>query len=281
MRRALLALPALLVLASSAAVGAPTRIELFRNRLFIPASVNGTRVAALLDSAAEMSVLDDRLARRLRVRLGSDQAVNGSGGAGRGRFAHGVSLAAAGLGLRNRTAVVLDLQDLSQRLVGRPVSLILGRDIFDAARLRIDIAGGTLAAVPRSRTPPGERFPLTTARGVETFPASVEGHPPVQSELDLGNGSEILLSHTYAASIGLLAPDRVVGRGDGGGIGGPVTRDIVVLKTLTIGGRTFENVRAAIDATGHAGDLNVGVSILRHFLVTTDFAQHSLWLEPK
>jgi hypothetical protein len=46
MRRALLILPALLALASSTAVGAATRIELFRNRIFIPATVNGVRVTA-------------------------------------------------------------------------------------------------------------------------------------------------------------------------------------------------------------------------------------------
>jgi predicted aspartyl protease len=281
MKRALLALPALLVLAASSAMAAETKIELFRNRLFIPVSVNGTRVTALLDSAAEMSVIDDTLARRLRLRPGSDQAVNGSGGAEKGRFAHGLSLSAAGLHLRHMTAVVLDLRDLSQRLVGRPVSLIVGREIFDAARLRVDLARGTLAAVPHTVPPRGERYPLVTAHGVETFPVTVEGRPPVRAEFDLGNGSEVLVGKAYAEQIGLLDPDRIVGRSDGGGIGGRVSRDIVVLKFLTIGGRTFENVRAAIDATGNTGDLNVGTSILRHFLITTDFPQHTLWLEPR
>jgi predicted aspartyl protease len=262
-------------------MAAETRIELFRNRLFIPVSVNGTRVTALLDSAAEMSVIDDDLARRLRLRLGSDQAVNGSGGAEKGRFAHGLSLSAAGLRLRHMTAVVLDLRDLSQRLVGRPVSLILGREIFDSGRLRVDLARGTLAAIPRTAMPLGERFPLVTAHGVETFPVSVEGGPPVRAEFDLGNGSEVLVGKAYAEQTGLLAPERIVGRSDGGGIGGRVSRDIVILKSLTVGSRTFENVRAAIDPTGTAGDLNVGTSILRHFLITTDFPQHTLWLEPK
>jgi predicted aspartyl protease len=280
MKRALLALPALLLVASSTAAGAETRLALFRDRLFMPVTLNGVRVTALLDSAAEMSVIDDDLARRLRLRLGTEQPVNGSGGRETGQFAHGLSIDAAGLRLRHRTAVVLDLADLSARLVGRPVPMILGRDLFDAARLRIDLGRGRLARVARSRAPGGERFALTAERGVETFPASVEGHPPVQAEFDLGNGSEVLVGRDYAERIGLLAPDRVVARSEGGGIGGKVTRDIVVLKTLAIGGRTFENVRAAIDATGHGGDLNVGTSILRHFLITTDFPQRALWLEP-
>lgn len=281
MRPALAALPALLLLASSAAMGSETRIENFRERLFLPVTVNGVRVAALLDSGAEMSVVDDDLARRLRLRLGSDQAVNGSGGEEKGRFAHGLSIRAAGLRLRHTTAVVLDLDDLSARLVGRPVPMILGRELFDAGRLRIDIARGRLASVPRSREPHGVRLPLTAMHGVETFPASVEGLSPVQAEFDLGNGSEVLVGRPYAERIGLLARGRIVGQSEGGGIGGRVRRDIVVLKSLSVGGRTFENVRAAIDATGHGGDLNVGTSILKHFVLTTDFPQRALWLEPK
>jgi hypothetical protein len=29
----------------------------------------------------------------------------------------------------------------------------------------------------------------------------------------------------------------------------------------------------------NAGDLNLGVKILRHFVIVTDFAQHRIWLE--
>jgi predicted aspartyl protease len=278
MKRALLVLPALLFLASSTADAAPARIELFRNRLFIPATVNGVPVTALLDSAAEMSILDVPFAESLRLRLGSDQAVNGSGGSDKGRFAHGLRLVAAGVRVRSTTAIVLDLHDLSQRLLGRPVSVIVGRELFDSARLRIDIGRGTLSAVSRTQRPHGVRSPLTTFRGVETFPVAVEG-ATAQADFDLGNGSEVLVGRAFAERNGLLAPGRVVGTAEGGGIGGRVTRDIVVLRSLAVGGRTFENVRAAIDATPTAADVNVGTSILRHFLITTDFPQHALWLE--
>jgi len=36
-----------------------------------------------------------------------------------------------------------------------------------------------------------------------------------------------------------------------------------------------------IDAQPSAADLNVGISVLRHFLITTDFAAHAVWLEPR
>jgi predicted aspartyl protease len=281
MKRTLVAFPALLLLASSAATAAPTRLQLFRERLFIPVTVNGTRVVALLDSAAEMSVVDDALARRLRLRPGADQAVNGTGGAETGRFVHGLRLSAAGVRLPATTAIELDLGDLSRRLIGRPVALVLGRELFDSSRLKIDLRRLTLAAVRGSRAPRGERFALVTRRGVESFPVSIEGNEPAPAEFDLGNGSGVLVGRAYAERIGLTAPGRIVGRAEGGGFGGRVTRDLVILKSLRIGSRAFENVPAAIDATAHAADVNVGTSILRHFVITTDFPQHALWLEPR
>ena len=40
---------------------------------------------------------------------------------------------------------------------------------------------------------------------------------------------------------------------------------------LAIAGQTFRNVPAAIDDQPNAGDLNIGTSILRHFVITADF----------
>jgi len=67
----------------------------------------------------------------------------------------------------------------------------------------------------------------------------------------------------------------------GGGLGGETERQTFVLRSLVIAGRRFEDVPAAIDAQPSATDLNIGISLLRHFLITTDFAAHAVWLEPR
>jgi len=54
-----------------------------------------------------------------------------------------------------------------------------------------------------------------------------------------------------------------------------------VLKTLEVGGVTFENVRAAIDTQDSAGEVNIGPSILRRFMLLIDFGQHAIWLEQR
>ena len=45
-----------------------------------------------------------------------------------------------------------------------------------------------------------------------------------------------------------------------------------------MGGEEFRNVEAGVDALENAGDLNIGTSILRRFVVTTDFAGKTVYL---
>jgi hypothetical protein len=53
------------------------------------------------------------------------------------------------------------------------------------------------------------------------------------------------------------------------------------LSWLELAGRRFERLPAAIDTQPSASDVNVGISVLRHFRITTDYAQHAIWLEPR
>ena len=278
MRPSLLAALCAALLVSAAASAEP--LELFNNRLFVPVTVNGERVVALLDSAAEMTVVDDDLAARLGLEPTGSATAHGSGAARmEARFADDVAIAALGMGYAQRVAI-LDLDEVSARLLGRRVEMLLGRELFDRARLRIDVEGGTIevaAAVPAG----GVRLPLSSHRGTPAIPAAVEGQAPVEAVFDLGNGSEVLVGRAYAERIGLTAPERIVERRSGGGLGGALDRDIVSLRNLSLAGREFRDVPAAIDPGETASDLNLGTSILRHFVITTDFANGAVWLEPR
>jgi predicted aspartyl protease len=258
---------------------APYDLQMFENRLFVAAAVNGVPVTALLDSGAEMTVLDDDFASRVGINASGGAAAKGSGAAVlQARFGQEVTIDVAGLSMPHRTVAILDLEDISDRLVGRPVEVIVGREVFDAARLRIDIEGRHLTLVDRSELPPGQSFALTADRGIETFPVSVEGQPPTQGVFDLGNGSEVMIARSYAEKLGLTKPERIIAQRKGGGIGGELVRDIVLLNSLTIGKHTFRDVPAAIDVSPTAADINIGTSILREFIITADFQQRTLWL---
>ena len=273
-----LALIAVAVL-PQAASAAP--LELFNNRLFIPVTVNGVSTTALLDSGAEMTILDDDFARRLGLQSQGSATAHGSGAATmQASFADDVRID-LGFATHSFRTGIIDLGEVSQRLIGRNVDLIVGRDMFDRERLRIDMIGGSIDRVTADAAPAGVRLPMTNRRGVPAIQASIEGGAPAEAVFDLGNGSEVLIGSAYAARIGLNAPERVVERRQGGGLGGARQRDIVRLRSLTVAGREFRDLPAAIDPGSSASDVNLGTSVLRHFIITADFAGQAIWLEPR
>jgi len=266
--------------AALAAALSSTPLIVRGHRLFVPARINGVTTEAVLDSAAEASFVDDGFAVRIGAGPGKPVTARGSGGEAKAELIEGARIEAAGLTLDGLTIGVTDLDDVGARLFGRPLDAIVGRELFDRARLGIDIAGGRLTVLPREKRPRGKRLTLSSWHGIETLPVSIEGGAPVQAEFDLGNGSDVTVSKAFAEKAGLLAPGRVVAHEHGGGIGGKVHRPVVVLKTLKLAGVTFRDVRATVDAQPNAAAANIGVKLLRRFAIVTDFAQKSVWLQP-
>lgn len=265
----------------AAAVDRERQLVVRGDRLFVPVTVNGRQVEALLDSAAEATLVDDDLAKSLDLALTGGETVKGSGGEDKVRFAEGVNIHAAETDLKGLTVAVLDLEDLSARLVGSKVQMILGREFFDAGRFRLDIERGTIRRLASTAKAKGTVLPLATHRGIEGFPVTIEGHAGIQAAFDLGNGSEVLIGRQAADRLGIGVPGRVIERKKGGGIGGSIDRDIVMLSSITIAGKIFTDVRAAIDEQDSQSDVNIGVNILRHFVIVTDFPGHKLWLAPR
>ncbi len=279
---------ATLMLASMPALGAdgesspvfPLRMTA-GSRLLVDARVNGRAVEALLDSAAEASLLDTEFARELGLLGGKDVTARGSGETTmKASLASGVTLEAFGLTLRDQTVGVLSLSDVGQRLLGRPLPFVLGREVFDNARLEIDIEGKTIRVVDSASEPCGVRLDLHSSHGVETIPVLIGGLP-ARAAFDLGNGSKPLLASRFAASARLLTDGRAVTSERGGGIGGETMRLVLRLPSLELAGKRFENLPVSIDESEHAHEFNVGISLLRHFIITTDYKQRAVWLAPR
>jgi hypothetical protein len=141
--------------ASSAATVNGGGLGVIGDRLFIDAAVNGTPVRALLDSAAESSLLDTAFAKKLGLAGGTAVQARGSGGDTDAQLIDGVKVRALGLDLPPLTVGVLDLSGVGQRLLHAPLDFIMGRELFDAARLAIDIDAGKIAIVSRDVEPAG------------------------------------------------------------------------------------------------------------------------------
>lgn len=250
-------------------------VTFYNGRLFIQAEVNGVATEALLDSAAEATLVDPAFAAKARLPKGTPQTIRGSAGTATARIVEGATLKALGVELHPEAIVVTDLGGLSTHLIKRPTQVVLGRELFDAARLRIDIPGRRITAIGKTARPAGRKLPLITHAGVEAIPVRTDGRV-VSAEFDLGNGTDVLISRPLAKRLGL----KVAGKKNGGGIGGQIERDLVTIPTLELAGKTFRNVTAAIDDQSNANDLNIGTSILKHFLITTDFHARAVWLQP-
>lgn len=266
------------LLLSSQASAVAVRVS--GDRVFVPLVINGVAVEALLDSGAEMTLVDVKLADRLGLTLEGSEMAKGTGGQELVRFASEVDLTSARVRLEDRTVVVLDLGDVSRRVVGEPISAVLGRELFDAGRFLLDIEGGCLERVESDGEPVGEVVKLTDHKGIKQMPISIEG-VAVGADFDLGNGSEMLIGRGLAEAHGWLSAERLAGAREGGGLGGAVERDLIRLETVSVNDVVFRDVIAAVDATGNASDANVGVSLLRRFLLTIDFPSNRLWLEPR
>jgi predicted aspartyl protease len=258
-------LAAAALLAGASASAEP--LGFHNGRLFIAAKVNGVATEALLDSGAEATLVAPELAAKAKLPEGTPQLMKGSGGTAQARVVEGVTVEALGKELHPEAVVVLDMTDLSNRLIKRPTHAIVGRELFDAARLEIDIARGEIAV--------GKKLALTEHAGIESVGVRANG-VAAQAEVDLGNGSEVTISRALARSLKL----KTIGTKRGGGIGGEVSRDLVRLNSLEVAGARFRNLTAAIDDQDSANDLNIGTGILKHFLITSDFTDRTVWLEP-
>jgi hypothetical protein len=84
-----------------------------QNRLFLDVRVNGHPVQALLDSAAETSLIDTGFARTIGVVGGETVATRGSGGDTDAQLVDGVYIEALGLRLGPLTVALLDLSDVN------------------------------------------------------------------------------------------------------------------------------------------------------------------------
>ena len=266
-------LVAAFLLATATAASADPLV--FHNgRLFVQAKINGVPTEALLDSAAEASIVDPKLAEAAKLPPGQAVDIRGSGGEAKARFVEGVTLEMLGQKVPNDAVVISDLTELSSRLLKRPTRMIVGREAFDAMRLAVDIERGTIALATGEAA--GTRLPLTEHAGVESIPVTI-GAVPALAEFDLGNGSDVMVSSAFATKAGL----KLGARKAGGGIGGELMRGTTVIPQLTVAGVTYRDVPASIDDQPSANDLNIGTSILKDFVIVTDFKQRAVWLAPR
>ena len=246
--------------------------------------LQGAPVRVLLDSGASHSVIDARLARRLRLEAGSVQDVRDTAGlATRGVGLAGVSLRLPGLTFLDLSMVALDLSPLAQ--TGQEVPIILGSEAFETLVVEIDRAGARLAfRDPAALRPPaGARsLPLLADGGrTRTLPLSVEGAAPVQAQFDLGAQSPMTASLAFAQRRGWLDGKRV-STWAAASVAGVTAERIASFDRVSLAGLPLPPAPVELLAQWDAPDapLLAGCPLLTRFHLWVDYPGDRLWLAP-
>ena len=170
------------------------------DRIFLPVEVNGQQVDALLDSGAEVTVFDREFAEAIELEGTAEVEARGTGaGTTSAELVENVAVAALGRQIHLPIAAIMDLSDVADRLVGSPLPLVLGRELFDAGRLKVDIEGATIRWLAEGEGVEGVMLPLAAAHGIETIPVQFGPDIVVEADFDLGNGTGLLISADLAA----------------------------------------------------------------------------------
>lgn len=268
---------------------APLPFEFFLgSRIYIPATVAGQATHVLLDSGAETTVLDSRFAEAAGIRVSGVVTAVGTGGRQEAQLASGVTIRIGEVELKDLTVALVDLSSIEQA-IGRPIPVILGKEVLNALTVDLDFQGRTIAFEDPARFRPAAgavEVPVTSANGIRSVPVSIEGGPPVQVDFDLGNGSAFLAYSAWWKPAGALADGRPVSKTLSGAIGGIKPRDIASLRAVTFAGVTFRDVPTVFfDDDGQSAESNrtlgnIGMPILSRFRLTTDYARNRLFLTP-
>lgn len=266
--------------ATYAANAQPIPFELFRGtRIFLEGRINGQPARMMLDSGASSTVINRSFARR--IGLGQAQAVpiQGVGGSQQGGIASGVTVQAGSLTVADATVLMLDL-DVIAGHIGRPIDVVLGMEAFRSGIVDIDFPGRRIDFRPADDfTPPAGAVavPVDMADRRHTIPISVNGGPPMRADIDLGNGSALVLARSAweGSAIGNLR----YAEASAGGVGGMVPTRMTTIPTVTVAGHTFQSVPATLNMRAEAlpeSGANIGIDLLQRFRLIFDYGRHRL-----
>ncbi|MBF5043509.1 hypothetical protein FGE12_14010 [Aggregicoccus sp. 17bor-14] len=258
------------------------------NRVYIPAKVNGRDTQVLLDSGAEMTVVDAGYARELGLAAQGTLPAVGSGGQDRAQLAAGVDILLGDLQLKGLTVAIIDLAQVAKE-IGHPLPVVLGKEAFNQLVVDVDFPNRRIAFhEPRGfQAPAGAvKVPLKESTGgMREVQISVEGRPPVPVLFDVGNGGALSLYAAYWKRAGLLEGRRH-SRTLSGAVGGLQERDVAVLGTVRLAGVTFHDVPTVFDGEDQSVSSssrnlgNLGLQVLGRFRMITDYARDTMLLVP-
>ena len=258
--------------------------ELYRgNRMFLTGRINGVETAMVLDSGAGVTTLDTAFARKIGLINGQKISALGNGGEQDAELFQNVTIEAGNLKLSGATVVAIDLSQIAKG-IGRPMPVILGRELFVNSVVAIDFDRKEMSLSPSKgyRAPAGATEVKLKREGtLHYMPVSLAGLPPVDAAFDLGNGGALSISKEYhEAHPEFAALPHAPSLS--GGVGGLHEMKMVTVPKVSMAGFSFEGVPANLGALPdgpYEDRANVGIQMFKPFKLTLDLGNDRLWLQ--
>ena len=256
-------------------------------RIFVRATINGRPVLAMLDSGASSTVLDRRFASSLGLNPKGDLSGEGAGGSIQYSVVQGVTVKLGDLSWNSGDAVAIDLSAV-ERQVGHPLPMVLGGELFREAVVEIDFKRRRIAfhkPLSYRAAPNAQSVALTPAGENQAISVRVEGRPATLL-FDLGNAGAVDLFPRFWEQAGFVEHRRT-STTFAGGVGGMSVQKVTMLRTIALGGATFNEVpsrledrQSSMDARFGSLDGNIGMRVLSRFHLVVDFPHHRVLFAP-
>ena len=258
----------------------PPRAELIE----IPVVVNGTPIRAIVDSGAQISAIDAKVALSLNLPRTVAAPVLAYGVSGRPVLTHTVrlDLTTDGMSVPNLRAASLDLANLA-RDAGRDFQMLIGRDVLSQVVLEADFpAGAARFLTPGAFRAPYDAVvvPLRRPGGAPTATMKIDGTHEVEVLIDTGSAGILALTETAARRAGLMTPDRWAGSVPSIGLGGLRMNRQVRARSIGLGPLILRdlNVQVYAPAVPVRSDGLLGTGFLRSYRTVLDLSGERLVL---
>lgn len=262
------------------------RIELRGQRVVMPVAFgeSGTPLPFLIDTGTVVSIIDDALARELRLTRTGTTNLGGIGGPG-----------TYPLYLAREVVVGGAVRQPSAAFAGRPGGFgefrgALAAGILTSIDSDLDLSASAWRLYPQGRR---DRPGFVLMRGgivggqrgesARLFADAEVNGTSLRFLIDTGAPGGLSLHEHAAARLGLwnaersYSPQRTRGIGGPGGLG-----RLVRIQQLTFAGRRFDRpvILLRRDGKSHVADGIIGLGLLRGFNLSTEVAKRALWVQP-
>jgi len=240
--------------------------------IYLPVKINGHDAMALLYGGP--SNIDTTLVASLGL---TPKAAAGSVG--------GINVELGALSLENATASQTDLQKqgFDAKILGHPVLLRLGEEVFNQVAVDIDFPHHRVAfRDPGTLIEPigSIEIPLVELDGERVLPLSVNGGAPRQFELELGNViGPLMVTPAFAEKQELLR-----GHAHSQRLSGRFTETVVSVDHLSFAGVDFPQMPIALIPDSEVPPASitggVGLPLLAKFRLIIDYSHNRLYAIP-